>query len=335
MRTSTGTGTSASEMRRNGGRRSRGRGRVLASVGLGALLVGVAPGAAYADSIRAQQWHLDTFRADEIWRISKGEGVTVAVIDSGVDKNNPDLVGRVLDGKDLAPAASGDEHTDLDGHGTGMAGLIAGTGRARGGDGAFGLAPEAKILPIRLPEPDPGRSQKAGDEEFNRLTSEGIRYAADAGAKVINISQGVQTGSDHLTDAVRYALDKGSLVFASVGNSGDRANLPEYPGATPGVVGVGAIDQKLTRVANSQHGPQVDVVAPVASSGKSGGSGTTLWIALGAVAVVLVGGAVGFGVVRARQRRAADEQLRGYPADPPYGQDPYRSGPPVPPGPRG
>ncbi|WP_128983805.1 type VII secretion-associated serine protease mycosin [Streptomyces roseicoloratus] len=247
-------------MRTSGIRRSRARN--FTTAGLGLLLVGISSFPAHAESIRAQQWHLDIMHAEDIWKISKGEGVTVAVIDSGVDKNNPDLVGRVLDGRDLAPRESGDEHTDVDGHGTGMAGLIAGTGKARGGDGAFGLAPAAKILPIRLPEPDTNRSQKDTDDDFNKLASEAIRYAADSGAKVINVSQGVRSGSEQLTAAVKYALDKGALVFAAVGNSGDKANAPEYPGATPGVIGVGAIDQKLTRIPTSQHGPQVDVVAP-------------------------------------------------------------------------
>ncbi|MFG3345649.1 type VII secretion-associated serine protease mycosin [Streptomyces sp. NPDC048018] len=261
-------------MRTSGIRPSR-AGNV-ASAALSMLLVGIASVPAHAESIRSQQWHLDTLHAEEIWQISTGEGITVAVIDSGVDKNNPDLVGRVLDGKDLAPGESGDEHDDFDGHGTGMAGLIAGTGKARGGDGAFGLAPGAKILPVRLPDPDPDRSAQAADEEFNKLASEAIRFAADSGARVISISQGAQEGSGQLTGAVKYALDKGALVFASVGNSADSDNVVEYPGATPGVVGVGAIDRKLTRLKNSQYGPQVDLVAPGKDTVHACGGGTGL-----------------------------------------------------------
>lgn len=241
----------------------RSRVRNTAAAGLGMLLVGIASVPAHAESIRAQQWHLDTLHAEEIWQISKGEGVTVAVIDSGVDDKNADLAGRVLDGKNLDPVESGDEHTDYGGHGTGMAGLIAGTGRSGGGDGAFGLAPGAKILPIRVAGVAGGkRSKLDGEREFNRVVPQAIRYAADSGAKVINLSLGSDTGSEQLTDAVKYALDKGSLVFAAVGNSADKGNEAEYPGATPGVVGVGAIDKKLTRTKESQYGPQVDVVAP-------------------------------------------------------------------------
>ncbi|MFE7582673.1 type VII secretion-associated serine protease mycosin [Streptomyces gardneri] len=240
----------------------RSRARVTASAALGMLLVGIASVPAQAAGIRDRQWHLDAMGAEEIWQLSTGKGVTVAVIDSGVEDTHPDLRGQVLDGKDLAPEAAGDEHTDVEGHGTGMAGMIAGTGKGNGGAGAFGLAPGAKILPVRLPAADLDGSMADADAEFNKLAPEAIRFAVDSGAKVINISQGAKSGSQELTDAVKYALDKGALVFASVGNTGDKGNVVEYPGATPGVVGVGAVDQKLTHIPMSQHGDQVDIVAP-------------------------------------------------------------------------
>ncbi|MFJ2934094.1 type VII secretion-associated serine protease mycosin [Streptomyces sp. NPDC087219] len=241
----------------------RSRARVTASAALGMLLVGIASVPAHAAGVRDRQWHLDAFGAEEIWQISTGKGVTVAVIDSGVEQGIPDLKGQILKGKDLAPEEEGDEFTDYTGHGTGMAALIAGTGAADGGNGAFGLAPGAKILPIRIPGADAGdKSQAAADREFNTVMPEAIRFAVDSGAKVLNISQGATAGSQQLTDAVKYALDKGALVFASVGNTGDKTNKLEYPGATPGVVGVGAVDKKATRIPMSQYGPQVDVVAP-------------------------------------------------------------------------
>ncbi|MDV9191633.1 type VII secretion-associated serine protease mycosin [Streptomyces sp. SR27] len=241
----------------------RSRARVTASAALGMLLVGIASVPAHAEGIRDRQWQLDAFGAEEIWQLSTGKGVTVAVIDSGVDRQNPDLQGRVLKGRNFATDKPGDEYTDFDGHGTGMAALIAGTGARDGGNGAFGLAPGARILPVRVPGGDPGdQSQAAADAEFNRIVPEAIRFAADSGAKVINISMGVRTGSQQLTDSVKYALDKGALVFAAVGNTGDKTNALEYPGATPGVVGVGAADKKGKSLPMSQRGPQVDVVAP-------------------------------------------------------------------------
>ncbi|MEU3476620.1 type VII secretion-associated serine protease mycosin [Streptomyces sp. NPDC033754] len=247
------------------------------------LLVGIASVPAHAEDFRAQQWHLDAFGAEEIWQLSTGKGVTVAVIDSGVDKQNPDLRGQVLEGKDFAASVQpGDEFTDYDGHGTGMAGIIAGTGERDGGNGAFGLAPGAKILPVRVPGLEGGNvSRVQGVENFNRVVPPAIRYAADAGAKVINISLGTGAGSQQLTDAVKYALDKGSLVFASVGNSGDKGNLLEYPGATPGVVGVGGVDNKGKRVFNSQHGDQVDIVAPGKDMVHACGGGTGMCKSIG------------------------------------------------------
>ncbi|MET7490738.1 type VII secretion-associated serine protease mycosin [Streptomyces sp900116325] len=201
-------------------------------------------------------------KAEEMWKTSTGQGITVAVIDTGVDATNPDLVRQVLKGLNLEHTLPGDELDDYKGHGTGMAGLIAGTGRAAGGNGAFGLAPGAKILPIRIPKATAAANQAAADRKFHESASTAIRYAADHGAKVVNISQGITTGSQQLTDAVKYALDKGALVFASAGNSGDGANLVEYPAGTPGVVGVGAIGEDLQKTEESQYGSQVDLSAP-------------------------------------------------------------------------
>ncbi|MFF2509684.1 type VII secretion-associated serine protease mycosin [Streptomyces sp. NPDC058086] len=201
-------------------------------------------------------------KAEQMWQTSTGKGVTVAVIDSGVNAKLTDLEGQVLSGKDEAPDAPGDERTDPNGHGTLMAVQIAGTGRANGGAGTFGLAPGVKILPVRTPDRglDSGRYIK----EFSETVSRGIRYAVDSGSRVINISMGVPEGTEQLTAAVKYALDKGSLIFAAVGNSGseDKGNPVEYPAATPGVVGVGAVGKNLRKTTESEYGPQVDIAAP-------------------------------------------------------------------------
>ncbi|MGW8886773.1 type VII secretion-associated serine protease mycosin [Streptomyces sp. NPDC055749] len=232
----------------------------VASVIVGLLLIGAVP--ARADSVRSDQWYLDAMQAEEMWEMSTGENVTVAVIDSGVDASNPDLLGQVLKGKDLAEGSPGDERVDYDGHGTGMAGLIAGTGQSGGGDGAFGLAPGSKILPIRMRD-DAGKVNGAtGGKNFNDDLTTAIRYAADNGAKVINVSLGNEEGSQRLSDAVKYALRKGSLVFAAVGNTGDKDNSIEYPAGTPGVVGVGSIGKDLKKDPASQYGSQVDLSAP-------------------------------------------------------------------------
>ncbi|MEU6661018.1 type VII secretion-associated serine protease mycosin [Streptomyces sp. NPDC046821] len=236
--------------------------RAVSSAALGLLLVGATATPALAESNRDKQWYLTAMQAEKMWRISKGEGVTVAVIDSGVESNNPDLQGRVLDGLDLAPKEAGDEHTDYAGHGTGMAGLIAGTGARRGGQGAFGLAPGAKILPIRMPDGNKVGNRYYASDQFNQAAPKAIRFAVDHGAKVINISLGAIEGSSKLTDSVDYALKKGSLVFASSGNDGEDLNKASYPAATPGVIAVSAIGKDLHMTPESTHGKQVDMAAP-------------------------------------------------------------------------
>ncbi|MEV7102810.1 type VII secretion-associated serine protease mycosin [Streptomyces atroolivaceus] len=234
--------------------------RVVVPALLGVLLAGIVPATAHADSVRSNQWHLTAMKAEEMWRTSTGKGVTVAVIDSGVDTSNPDLQGQVLRGRDFALGEEGDEHEDLGTHGTGIAALIAGTGDSRGGDGAFGLAPGAKILPIRVP--DKAANLAADIKQFNTYVPAAIRYAADRGAKVINISLAMSEGSPQLTSAVKYALDKGSIVFAGMGNDAENANGVKYPAATPGAVGVAAVGQDLMATDESQFGPHVDLSAP-------------------------------------------------------------------------
>ncbi|MGC8918565.1 type VII secretion-associated serine protease mycosin [Streptomyces sp. PG2] len=235
---------------------------------LGLALVGISASPAYAESIRSQQWHLDAMHVAEMWKSSTGSGVTIALIDSGVDKTLADLDGQVLKGQDYS-SQRGDEHTDIAGHGTSMAALIAATGARGAVNGSYGLAPGAKILPIRMrySTEDPG--QVDAGSEFSRVISKAIRYAADSDAKIINLSLGANNapgrnnvGTPQLAAAVRYALDRGKLLFAAVGNAGHGSSATEYPAATPGVVGVGAADENAKVAPFSQTGSTVDLVAP-------------------------------------------------------------------------
>ncbi|KUN79389.1 type VII secretion-associated serine protease mycosin [Streptomyces griseoruber] len=240
----------------------------VASAALGLLLVGIAATPAHAQSVRARQWYLDAMQADEMWETSTGKGITVAVIDSGVDTSLADLEGQVLDGKDYSDQR-GDAHTDLAGHGTNMAALIAATGARGSLDGSYGLAPGSKILPIRMRYSTEDFGKVDTGSEYSRVMSEAIRYAADSKAQIINISMAAanasgrkNVGTPELASAVRYAIDQGKLIFAGVGNSGDTSNLPQYPASTPGVVGVGAVTESVQRASFSQHGSEVDVTAP-------------------------------------------------------------------------
>jgi type VII secretion-associated serine protease mycosin len=250
------------------------RSRAVSAV-LGMLLVGIATTPAHAESVREQQWHLDAMYAEDMWRISKGEGVTVAVIDSGVDDRLPDLQGQVLQGLDLSKQP-GDENSDYEGHGSGMAAMIAGTGKRPGGKGSFGLAPGAKILPIRLPKPNEGTKLAWNPELWNASLSKAIRHAADSGAQVINISQGARESSGEVSDAVKYALNKGSLILSAVGNDGNKGNPVMYPAATPGVVGVAAVNKNGEVTEESERGPQVDLAAPGQDIMAACGGGTQI-----------------------------------------------------------
>ncbi|MET9884812.1 type VII secretion-associated serine protease mycosin [Streptomyces sp. NPDC006430] len=221
----------------------------------GLLLAGtVGAPAAYARSARPEQWHLAAMQAEQMWKFSTGLGVTVAVIDTGVGRI-PELDGQVVQGKDFSHGYEGDERTDYGDHGTGIAALIAGTGKRPTGGGAFGLAPGAKILPLRV-------SEGGGNLRLHQSIAEAIRFAADSDAKVLNISFGGPGESEELDAAVRYALDKGKLIFSSVGNDGDGPNEVMYPSGSPGVVGVSAVGPDDAATKESQHGPQVDLAAP-------------------------------------------------------------------------
>ncbi|MEU7094495.1 S8 family peptidase [Kitasatospora aureofaciens] len=195
---------------------------------------------AVADTIRQQQWHLEAMHAPEIWKTSKGQGITVAVIDGGFKLDHPDLAGQFLPGKDFS-ASPGGVGSFGDRHGTGIASLIAGTGRGMGGAGAQGLAPGVRVLPLKINNGSVGALVAS---DFLGQIGQAINYAVDQGAKVINISQGMEAVTvmpedvAKLNSIIAAARAKGVLIVSSVGNEAQKGNPVEYPGALPGVVGV-------------------------------------------------------------------------------------------------
>ncbi|CAL9386673.1 type VII secretion-associated serine protease mycosin [Streptomyces cellulosae] len=234
---------------------------------LAAALVLVPATTAHADTIRDRQWALDALHADQVWPTTRGAGITVAVLDTGVEADHPDLDGNVLEGKDLVGfgAREGDEAWAR--HGTAMAGIIAGHGHGPGnGDGVLGVAPEAKILPVRviLEDKDPARA-KARSTRGSAL-AEGIRWAADHGADVINLSLGDDSASAHPEEgedeAIQYALRKGVVVVASAGNGGEKGDRISYPAAYPGVIAATAVDRYGTRAPFSTRRWYATVSAP-------------------------------------------------------------------------
>jgi type VII secretion-associated serine protease mycosin len=215
----------------------------------GSLLFASAPHVA-ADQVRDDQWALDSLQAQSVWQVTKGKGQVVAVIDDGVNAQHVDLKGNVLKGKDFIDGGSATPENG-DEHGTGMASIIAAHGHGpRGRDGVIGLAPEAKILPIR----DQGQRSDG--------YAASIRYAVDHGATVINISQkqdGPPTDQTVEEKAIGYALKNNVVIVAGTGNDGGPVG---YPAAFPGVVAVTGTDQSGEFWDGSSHGKETLLSAP-------------------------------------------------------------------------
>jgi len=207
---------------------------------------------AYNDTYRSQQWALNALKAETVHQETRGTDIRVAVIDTGVKSSHSDLSDRVLSGTDYV--SPGTSANDENGHGTHVAGIIAAV--HNNSRGIAGFAPRAKILPVRVL--DKNGSGTAAN------VAKGIIYAADRGAKVINLSLGSSQSSTAMQSAVSYAISKNVLVVAAAGNRGcGLLGAPtEYPASYTGVVGVGAVTQSITRASYSSCGSWVDVVAP-------------------------------------------------------------------------
>ncbi|WP_149562838.1 type VII secretion-associated serine protease mycosin [Streptomyces cacaoi] len=243
------------------------RGLVALSCTLATLAPAAGTAHAEGEGVRAQQWGLKAIKAKAAWKTTKGRGITVAVLDTGVDTTHPDLRGNTRDGKDLVRMGAERGDRAWARHGTAMAGIIAGHGHGEDGrEGVLGVAPEATVLPVRvlLEDSDPER-RKARTERGDAL-AKGIRWAADHGADVINLSLGDDSDSAHPDAredaAVRYALRKGAVVVASAGNGGERGDHVSYPAAYPGVIAVAAVDRYGARASFSTRRWYATVAAP-------------------------------------------------------------------------
>ncbi len=210
------------------------------------------------DPVRDEQWQLAYLDASEAWQRADGNGVTVAVLDSGVDSNHPDLIGQVLPGVDLVDATT-DGRADPVGHGTTVAALIA--GRNDDGRGVVGLAPKAKILPVRVLNKD-NRYDDA------TTVANGLRWAVDHGARVVNLSLGGTGSSEALAEALDYAFAKDVVVVACTGNLTPPASTQVwYPAREPGVLAVAGLshdDSDEPLWSSSITGPQTVLAAPAA-----------------------------------------------------------------------
>ncbi|MBK1789095.1 type VII secretion-associated serine protease mycosin [Prauserella sp. ASG 168] len=210
-----------------------------------------------------QPWAQRALDPASVWRHSTGAGVLVAVVDSGVDADHPQLRadGKVLRGQDFYLVGDLPGNFDCVSHGTAVASIVAAS-RADG-VGFSGIAPGARILPVRISERDL-TDNGASEPVDPAVLARGIWYAADQGAKVINLSLAGTVDDRFVRDAVAYARSKDALVIAAAGNAQEDTlpGEPSYPAGYEGVLGVGAVEENGQRLGNSQIGPQVDLVAP-------------------------------------------------------------------------
>ncbi|HEX5017555.1 MAG TPA: S8 family serine peptidase [Actinomycetes bacterium] len=270
-------------------------GRIFASLTAAAVAVPLLPAGAGADdssfppaidvivngNVEEFQWMLPAVNAEEAHTVATGSGVTVAVIDTGVDNTHPDLEASVVPGAyiqrneetekfELVPATTPEETgDDWYGHGTHVAGVVAGDDD---GDGITGIAPDASIMPIHTFP----RREWLREIQFWKLVTESIDYSVANGADVINMSLGGQSSgivpSDRtqkyldtiaaLCDAVDAAHAAGTVVVASAGNSGAYGNPEQVPGSCDGTFTVAAMAPSLDRTYWSSFDAAVDVIAP-------------------------------------------------------------------------
>lgn len=242
----------------------------------GGLAAGLAPAqAATNDPLRSQQWGLDQVRAEAAWTATRGAGVTVAVVDSGVDLTHPDLQANLVPGATFTgcgpgggPCGNGDYRgpdgvNNADEHGTHVAGIIAAV--ADNGVGVAGVAPEARIMPVKVLED--------GSGSFEEIAA-GITWAADNGAQVINLSLGALPGVQALTltgiessvsDAIAYATSRGVAVIAAAGNTS--TPICNTPAFEAGAVCVASTDRNEVKSWFSELPNKLDLKAVTGPGG--------------------------------------------------------------------
>lgn len=200
------------------------------------------------DAEQKAGWNITDFDLPKAWAFSEGEGVNVAVLDTGCDLDHPDLLGNLLPGKNFIEI--GKPPIDLNGHGTHVTGTLVAENNSIG---MVGVCPKAKVIPIKVLD-DKGN----GDL---RNVAMGVRWAADHGADIISMSLGAPMKVQEVRKAIQYAASKGIPTFVAAGNAG-RTKEVFYPANYPETIAIGAIDQKLNRASFSNTGYNLDFMAP-------------------------------------------------------------------------
>jgi type VII secretion-associated serine protease mycosin len=246
------------------------------------LLVGAAP--ANADSIRSREYWLADYGISAAWSVTKGEGVIIAVIDTGVDAGHPDLAGAVLPGADFTGAGNNGAPVGGRSHGTMVAALAAGRGHGSG-SGVLGAAPAASILPLSIAFGD--------GVDSDQQVADAIHFAVDNGAGVINLSFTRNTLDWPPTwdEAFLYAEEHGAVMVAAAGNRGSGTAVVGAPATIPGVLTVAGVDRSgAASFDASAQGITIGVAAPSEDLvGAMPGGGYVLWSGTSGAAPIVAG----------------------------------------------
>jgi Subtilase family len=266
-----------------------------AAIGLAMAWTAVGSVPALADQVRQQQWWLGALHVTQAQRTTTGSGVTIALLDTGVDRAQPDLTGSVITGPDLTKSGERPGQPFFGVHGTAMASLIVGHGHGAGGaDGVLGVAPGAKLLSVRvvLDANDPAATDSAITSGLPAAIAAGIRYAVSSGAQVIDLpldpgespsglqastapapapgtppsaadlaAQAAAGGSRAEQAAVTFALSKGVVLVAPAGDTGTSTDGVNFPASYRRVISVGAFDSNFIKAPFTSHQPYVTLTA--------------------------------------------------------------------------
>jgi hypothetical protein len=203
------------------------------------------------DPYIGSEWHLSKIGATSAWDTSQGAGVTIAILDSGVDMTHPDLVANLVPGFNLYD--NNTNTADVCGHGTAVAGSAA--ARTNNGVGVAGVAGQAKIMPLRIAYKD---AASGNCYAYASTIASGITYAADNGARIANVSYGPLAGNAAVQSAAQYMKNKGGLVFISAGNDGQDLNVTP----TTSLIAVSATDSSDNKASWSSYGNAISLAAP-------------------------------------------------------------------------
>jgi len=200
------------------------------------------------DAAQQVGWEITAFNLPDAWKYSQGEGVKVAVLDTGADLDHPDLAGNLLPGKNFINPRK--EPEDDNGHGSHVTGIIC----AENNDiGMVGVAPKSKVIPVKVLD------HKGAGNLLN--VANGIRWAADQGVDFITMSLGSPKPVQQVRKAIQYANKKGIVVFCAAGNAGKTRSI-FYPANYPETIGIGAIGEDFDRAKFSCTGDDLDFLAP-------------------------------------------------------------------------